>query len=189
MSKTSKTILYGLFDDDDVLLKAVGNARAEGLKIWNCFTPFPVHGLDHAMGIKETRLHTAGFVFGLTGLSLVLTFMIWINTSNYPINFGGKPLLTLPTYVPIGFEVTVLFASVGMVLLYCFINRLAPGMEPVILDERTTSYLFLMGFEIDETTTEERKQEVRKLLEANGAVEIHEKEIEEEEEDLIRQIF
>jgi hypothetical protein len=188
-SLQSKNIIYGLFEDEEILIKAVKNARAEGLKVWNCFTPFPVHGLDHAMGLKETRLHTAGFVFGLTGLVGILTFMIWINTTNYPINFGGKPLLTVPTYVPIGFEVTVLFASVGMFLLYCYINRLAPGAEPEILDERTTSHLFLMGFEIDESTPAEQIAEVKRVLEENGAVEIHEKRIDEPEDNVVRQIF
>ena len=116
MSRQSKRIVYGLYEDEEILLKAVKNARAEGLKIWNCFTPFPVHGLDHAMGIKETRLHTAGFVFGATGTLTALTFMSWVNTINYQINFGGKPNLSLPAFIPITFELTVLFASVGMVL-------------------------------------------------------------------------
>jgi hypothetical protein len=189
MSNESKHILYGLFEDEEILIKAVNNARAEGLKIWNCYTPFPVHGLDHAMGIKDTRLHTAGFVFGATGILTALSFMIWVNTSNYPINFGGKPLLSIPSYIPITFELTVLFASVGMVLLYCFINRLAPGMDPDIIDERTTSYMFLMGFEIDETTSSERIAQVKEVLNKNGAVEIGEKTINDPEDNVIRQIF
>jgi hypothetical protein len=188
-SLPSKRILYGLFEDEEILLKAVKNARSEGLTIWNCFTPFPVHGLDHAMGIKDTRLHTAGFLFGATGTTVALTFMIWVNAYNYPINFGGKPLISLPSYIPITFELTVLFASVGMVLLYLFINRLAPGMEQPILDPRTTSYLFLMGFEIDDSTTPEQIADVRRVLDENGAVEIAEKTIEEETDGVIRQIF
>jgi len=188
-SKHSKRILYGLYEDEEILLKAVKSARAEGLSIWNCLTPFPVHGLDHAMGIKDTRLHTAGFVFGATGTITALTFMSWVNTVSYPINFGGKPNLSLPSFIPITFELTVLFASFGMVLLYLFINRLAPGMEPDILDPRTTSHMFLMGFEIDETASEGQISDVRRVLQETGAVEIAEKNIEEEEEGVIRQIF
>ena len=190
MSKLpTKRILYGLYEDEEILLKAVKSARAEGLQIWNCFTPFPVHGLEHAMGIKDTRLHTAGFLFGATGTTVALSFMIWVNSVNYPINFGGKPLISLPSYIPITFELTVLFASVGMVLLYLYINRLAPGMEHAILDPRTTSHLFLMGFEIDDSTTDAQIADVRRVLEENGAVEIAEKTIEDEEDGLIRQIF
>jgi hypothetical protein len=189
MSRQSKRIVYGLYEDEEILLKAVKNARAEGLKIWNCFTPFPVHGLDHAMGIKETRLHTAGFVFGATGTLTALTFMSWVNTINYQINFGGKPNLSLPAFIPITFELTVLFASVGMVLLYLYINRLAPGMKPEILDPRTTSYLFLMGFEMDESTNQNQIDDVRRVLQDTGAVEIAEKVIEDDQDGAIRQIF
>ena len=189
MSKQSKRILYGLYEDEEILLKAVKRARAEGLKIWNCFTPFPVHGLDHAMGIKDTRLHTAGFVFGATGTLTALIFMTWVNTVSYPINFGGKPEFSLPAFIPITFELTVLFASVGMVLLYLHINRLAPGMEPDILDPRITSHLFAMGFEIDDSTTEEQVEEVRRVLRESGAAEVAEKTIQDEEDDVVRQIF
>lgn len=189
MSSQSKRIVYGLYDDEETLLKAVKSARAEGLKIWNCFTPFPVHGLDHAMGIKDTRLHTAGFVFGATGTLTALTFMSWVNTINYPINFGGKPNLSLPAFIPITFELTVLFASVGMVLLYLYINRLAPGIKPEILDPRTTSYLFLMGFEMDPGTEQGQVDDVHRVLRETGAIEIAEKNIEEEADGVIRQIF
>jgi hypothetical protein len=186
---SNKRIFYGLFEDEEILLKAVKNVRAEGLRIWDAFTPFPVHGLDEAMGIKPTRLHTAGFAFGATGTLTALAFMSWINVSNYPINFGGKPLLTIPSYVPITFEVTVLFASVGMVLLYFYINRLAPGWKPEILDERTTSHLFSLCFEIDESSAESQISELKRVLEANGAVEFGEKSIQAEEENILQQIF
>ncbi len=189
MSSPSKRILYGLYEDEEILLKAVKRARAEGLQIWNCFTPFPVHGLDHAMGLKDTRIHTAGFAFGATGTLIALTFMAWVNTVNYPINFGGKPNLSLPAYVPITFELTVLLASVGMVTLYLYINRLAPGAKPDILDPRTTSHLFLMGFEMDESATAAQLEDVRRVLSETGAVEIAEKTIEDPEDGAIRQIF
>ncbi len=189
MSKQSKRILYGLYEDEEILLQAVKSARAEGLKIWNCFTPFPVHGLDHAMGIKDTRIHTAGFVFGATGTLTALSFMAWVNTINYPIIFGGKPNLSIPSYIPITFEVTVLFASVGMVLLYLYINRLAPGMKPEILDPRTTSYLFLMGFEIDDSSSSAQVDDVRRVLRETGAIEIAEKTIDDHQDGTIRQIF
>lgn len=71
----------------------------------------------------------------------------------------------------------MLFASVGMFLTYLYLNRLAPGVKPEIVDERTTSHLFAMTFEIDDHTSSEKKDEIRKVLTASGAVEVHEKEL------------
>lgn len=172
----AKKIVYGLYDDEEILISAVKKVRAEGLKIDDCYTPFPVHGLDDAMGLRMTRLHSAGYVFGATGTLTALSFILWITTNNYKINYGGKPYLSLPAWIPITFELTVLFASVGMFLTYLYLNRLAPGVKPDIVDERTTSHMFAMTFEIDEHTTDAKKEEIKKVLSASGAVEIHEKE-------------
>ncbi len=176
---SAKKVLFGLFDDEEVLLKAVKGVRAEGMKITDVFTPFPVHGLDEAMGLRMTKLHTAGFVFGATGTLTALAFITWISTVNYPINYGGKPYFSLPAWIPITFELTVLFSAVGMTLTYLYLNRLAPGQEPKVLDERITSHMFAMTFEVDEHTSEEKKEEIRNLLKGQGAVEIHEKDLEE----------
>ncbi len=81
----------------------------------------------------------------------------------------------MPAWIPITFELTVLFAAVGMTLTYLYLNRLAPGIKPQIIDERITSYLFAMTFEIEDNTPEEKKEEIRRVLRNNGAVEIHEK--------------
>ena len=140
-------------------------------------TPFPVHGLDEAMGLRMTKLHSAGFLFGATGTLTALGFITWISTVNYPINYGGKPYFSLPAWIPITFELTVLFAAVGMTLTYLYLNRLAPGIKHRILDERITSHMFAMSFEIDADTSDARKAEIRKALEANGAVEIHEQDL------------
>lgn len=172
----NKKIIYGLYEDETVLIDAVKTVRAEGMKIDDCYTPFPVHGLDDAMGLRHTKLHSAGFVFGATGTLTALTFILWITTNNYPVNYGGKPFLSLPAWIPITFELTVLFASVGMFLTYLYLNRLAPGVKPDIVDERTTSHLFAMTFEVDDHTTDQRKEEIKRVLAASGAVEIHEKE-------------
>jgi Protein of unknown function (DUF3341) len=174
---SAKKVLFGLFNDEEILLKAVKGVRAEGLKITDVFTPFPVHGLDDALGLRMTKLHSAGFVFGATGTLTALGFITWISTMNYPINYGGKPYFSLPAWIPITFELTVLFAAVGMTLTYLYLNRLAPGMKPQVLDDRISSHMFAMTFEIDATASEEKKAEIRRVLQQNGAVEIHEKEL------------
>ncbi len=85
-----KKFVVGCFDDEKVLFPAVSKVRKAGYKIHDVYTPFPVHGLDHAMGLRETSLHTAGFIYGLTGTTTAVTFMSWVFTKDWPVNIGGK---------------------------------------------------------------------------------------------------
>lgn len=170
----NKRYILGVFDDDEVLLSAVRKIRSAGTEISDVYTPFPVHGLDHEMGLKNTRLHTAGFIFGGTGLFLMLLYIFWISTDNYPIVFGGKPFFAFPAYVPVLFEVTVLSAAVGMVIVYFIRNKLNPLRQTPVLDKRITNDKFVISFEVDERT-EIEVIEIKELLTQSGASEVNEK--------------
>ena len=176
MSDTKK-YLVGMFDDDDVLLHAVKDVRKSGYERTDVFTPFPVHGLEHAMGLEPTRLHTAGFFFGATGLTVALSMIAFINIFNYPTNFGGKPFFGLLAYVPISFEHTVLYAAIGMTVSFYYLCKLWPGKQPKIIDERTTDHLFAMTFELDATKDAGYISAVTELLKKEGAIEVYQKEV------------
>ena len=77
------------------------------------YTPFPIHGLDRAMGLRETSLHTAGFIYAIIGTTTALSFMTWVFTKDWPLNIGGKPHFALPAWIPITFELTVLCSCSG----------------------------------------------------------------------------
>src|ERR1700753_1241162 len=109
-----KKFVVGCFDDEEVLFTAVKNVRKAGYKLHDVYTPMPIHGLDHAMGLRETSLHTAGFIYGITGTTTALGCIGWIIVQHCPWNIGGKPHFALPAWMPIAFELTVLFAAVGM---------------------------------------------------------------------------
>ncbi|HMU98842.1 MAG TPA: DUF3341 domain-containing protein [Chitinophagales bacterium] len=173
MSNTKK-YLVGMFDDDDVLLHAIKNIRKEGFKITDCFTPFPVHGIESAMSIEPTRLHTAGFMFGATGMSVALGVITFINAFDYPTIFGGKPYWALMAYVPIVFEHTVLYSAVGMVIAFYYLCKLYPGKKPIIIDERTTDHLFALTFEMDGS---QDTAAISDLLKKEGAIEVYQKEV------------
>lgn len=179
MSKEKKYIV-GIFLDEEILMPAVKNVRQSGLKIYDVFTPFPVHGLEDVMGLRGSKLHTLGFVAGATGAISALAFMVWINVSSYPINFGGKPFFTLPSYIPITFEATVLFASVSMVIGFLARCGLYPGAENRIFDERTTDDKFAMVFEVDKNGSETEVNRIIGVLNKNGAVEVNIKDFGEE---------
>jgi len=148
MANGNTEVLYGLYDDEEILLKAVKKAQADHLDIMDVFTPFPVHGLDHAMHLSESRLHVAGFVFGALGTLTAFLFMTWVFTRDWPIIFGGKPYFSAPAFIPITFELTVLFASIGMVVAYYTVNGQAPGITKPMLDDRITDDKFCMAFDV-----------------------------------------
>ncbi len=118
MRQYHKEVIYGIYNDEEILLRAVRKAKADHLEIMDVFTPFPVHGLDQAMGLEESRLHHAGFVYGLIGCLTAFLGMTWIFTSDWPIIFGGKPYWPVPSFIPITFEMTVLFSAWGMTITF-----------------------------------------------------------------------
>lgn len=171
--------IVGLYDDEEVLLKAVQSVKSKGLDIHEVVTPFPVHGLDDALGLKDSRLHSVGFVAGLTGLILGLSYITWITVLNYPTNIGGKPFFSFPSFVPILFEVTILSASVTMVVAFFIRSGLSIFASPKIYDERTTDDLFGMAIQVTEETTEDDINKINAALQETGVVEIKDRDFDE----------
>lgn len=170
-----KKFVVGSFEDEKVLFPAVKNVRKQGYKIHDVYTPYPVHGLDAALGLRETSLHTVGFIFGLLGTLTALGGMGWIFAVDWPLNIGGKPHFPLPAFIPITFELTVLFSGVGMVLTYCFLNQMMPGVKKHHFSPRATDDAFVMAIELTERSNEE---EIREYLAGTGAIEINTQEAE-----------
>nr|MBS0037385.1 DUF3341 domain-containing protein [Saprospiraceae bacterium] len=171
-----KNVLFGLYDDDEILVDAVKEARNQKLDIMDVFTPFPVHGLDPALGLSESRLHIAGFVFGLIGAITAMGFMSWISVSDWPIIYGGKPYWAVLSFIPITFELTVLFSAVGMVIVFLTICGLGPGVTEKVLDLRITDDKFCLAFDVSKME-EEEQSELKKFFEQTGASEINTKTI------------
>jgi len=164
-----KKYVVACFDDEEVLFPAVKRVRNAGYKIQDVYTPFPVHGLDHALGMRETSLHTAGFIYGITGTTTAVSCMGWIFTHDWPMNIGGKPNFALPAFIPITFELTVLFASVGMVMTFCYLCQLAPFVKKHHFHPRATDDLFVMVIECTERTNVE---DLKAFMSKSGAVEV-----------------
>lgn len=164
-----KKFITGNFYDEAVLFPAVKKVRRAGYKIHEVFTPFPIHGLDKAMGLRDTGLHTAGFIYGITGTCTALGFITWALTIDWAIHFGGKPFFSLPAWIPITFELTVLFDSVGMVLTFCYLCQLAPFVKKDHFNLRSTDDTFVLVLECNDKTNE---QEVIGFLTNAGAKEV-----------------
>src|SRR5690606_34853430 len=143
----NKQILFGLYDDEQVLMDAVKEARSEHLDILDVYTPFPVHGLDPILGLAESRLHIVGFLFGCVGALTAFLGMTWIFTDEWPMIIGGKPYWAVPAFIPITFEITVLFASIGMVVVFYAVNGLTPRTHTEVLHPRITDDKFEIAFD------------------------------------------
>lgn len=178
MSLRNKNVLYGLYDDDEVMLKAVKKAKSDHLEILDVFTPFPVHGLDPALGLEESRLHISGFVYGALGTLTAFLFMTWVFTRDWPIIFGGKPYWSVPAFIPITFELTVLFASVGMVVTFYTICGMAPGVTNPTLDDRITDDKFCIAFDAT-NASEDEVDRLKGFLTETGASEVNSKSFEQ----------
>lgn len=165
-----KKFVVSCYQDEAVLFPAVSKVLDSGYKLHDVYTPFPVHGLDEALGHKPTDLHIAGFCYGITGTATALGFMSWIFTSDWPINYGGKPYFALPAFIPITFELTVLFSVVGMVLTYCYLNQIMPGVKKHVFHPRQTDDTFVMAVEITDPAAE---LEIIDFMKTTGAGEIN----------------
>lgn len=171
-------IVYGVYSDDEVLLKAVKHIRAKNITIKEVYTPFPVHGLDKAVGEKRTRMGIVSYLMGTTGLGLGLLMTWYMMIQDWPVNIGGKPNFTyqanVPAFVPVLFELTVFCAAHGMVLTFFLRSKLIPGLKNRNPFPETTNHKF--AIEIDPENNISR-DELHQLLRESGADQIKEKDI------------
>jgi hypothetical protein len=165
-----KKFVVGCFDEEEAVFDAVKKVRKSGYKIHDVYTPLPVHGLDRAMGLRDTSIHTAGFIYGITGTTIALSCISWIFTKDWPLNIGGKPHFALPAWVPIMFEFTVLCAAVGMVLTFCYLCQLAPFVKKHHFHPRATDDKMVMVIEV---TPKNNESEISGLLNSLGATEVN----------------
>lgn len=169
----SKVVIHAIFDDEEPLMASVKSLRSNGISIKDAFTPFPVHGLDSAIGVPRTRIAICAFIYGITGTCLATLMMWYMMVHDWPTDVGGKPsfsyYMNVPAFIPITFESTVLCAAHGMVITFYLRCWMLPGVKAKNPDPRTTDDKFLMVIE----TKEENKMNVEAMLKSTGASEIH----------------
>ena len=154
-----------------MLLSAIRTIRSEKYHIEEVYTPFPVHGLDKAMGLEETRIAIMSFIYGCIGLSVAVLMMNFIMIEDWPQNIGGKPsfsyLENMPAFVPIMFEMTVFFAAHLMVITFYMRSRLWPFKKAENPNPLTTDDKFLVELGIHGNV-----KELEKLLKKSGAIDV-----------------
>ena len=164
-------ILHAVYDDDDKLLDAVKKIKAANYEIEEVYTPFPVHGLDKAMGLKESRLAITAFIYGCVGFCFAIWMMNHIMILDWPQNIGGKPSFSfienMPSFVPIMFELTVYFSAHLMVITFYLRSKLWPfkKAENPIPETTDDKFLIVMEFSGDE-------KDLKKLIQGTDVLDI-----------------
>ncbi len=167
----STKVLHVLYNDDDVLMDAVKATREAHHHIEEVYTPFPVHGLDKALGLAPTRLAICSFLYGLCGLGFATFMLNYIMIQDWPQDIGGKPsfsfIQNMPAFIPVMFEMTVFFAAHLMVITFYMRSKLWPFKKAENPDVRTTDDHFLM-----EVALKGDEDEAVTFFKNTGAVEV-----------------
>lgn len=141
MAKLKPPVVIGFFEEPEALLTAAAAARDKGFKFLDAYAPYPVHGLDKALGLRYSWIPYVTLVMGLLGAGLIYLYMYWTTVIDWPVNIGGKPLHSWPAFVPITFEGGVLLGGVSTFLALLIACGL-PKRKPFIIDRYLTDNRF-----------------------------------------------
>ncbi len=169
----SQRLLIATFRREHDVLAATRAAREARLKVVDVFAPYAVHGLDEAMGLQPSRLPWVCLALALFGAGFKVWFEFWTTAVDWPLNVGGKPWNSLPAFVPITFEVMVLFAGLSTVFAFVLVSGLRPWKRPRLVTPRVTNDEFAIV--IEETDAQFDPEKVRRMLGRYNAVNVEER--------------
>jgi len=155
----NRRYLVATFESETDAVRATAEAHRNGFNIVDVFTPYPVHGMDRAMGLRPSFLTWVCFACGMIGAVGTLVFQHWSNAVDWPIDVGGKPWNSLPAEIPVGFAMMVLLAGFGAVFAFLAACRLFPGAKPKCLVPGVTDDRFALVVEEEEASTDGQRFE------------------------------
>jgi len=171
MNGTSK--IHGImaeFTTPAAAIHAAEKVRDAGFRKWDVFTPFPVHGMDKAMGLKNSRVGWFSFIGGVTGYTTGMLMIWWMNAVDYKIVIGGKPMFSPFGAFPPSYELTILLGAFGAIGGMLFLNRLPRLHHPLLKNRRFALATHDRYFVVIETADPKFNEvETRKMLEAAGS--------------------
>ena len=175
----SDKVIFATYTDEEVLKDGAKKLVSKGIKINEVFSPFPIHGIDPIIGIKNTRLGIMAFLYGLTGLTLATVGMRYMMIVDWPMNIGGKPnfsyMENMLAFIPITFEFTVLCAAHGMAITYLLKNKTLPGMPAQNPYPSTTDDRFVIEIRVSENANY-TSEDIQNLVKETGIEGFEEKE-------------
>jgi hypothetical protein len=167
--------LVATYAEPAALVDAVTKVRARGFKIYDVYTPCPVHGLEEAMGLRRSRLGFVTFAAGAVGLLAAMSFQFYAAVFDWTLNVGGKPNNSTLAFVPITFEITILFAGLATAKLFLLRSGLFPGAPARLAGPRVTDDQFAIALRWRSTVFD--TGEARRILYESGAIDIRQAEM------------
>ncbi len=164
--------LMGVFKEENQILAVTQACRERGYEIVDVYSPYPVHGIDRAMGVGPSRITWVCFLLGVLGAGSMLWFQIWASAVDWPANVGGKPLNSFPAFIPVAFESAILAAGIGTIITLLVRSRLFPWVQPKLTHPRVTNDHFVLA--IRQTDADLDPGMAERLLRQHGAIEVQE---------------
>lgn len=161
--------IAGIFDDEHALLAAAKKAYSLGHRRFETLSPFPIHGMDDAMGLERSPVPWFSFIFGSLGCIFGLGIQWWMSAVSWPLNVGGKPMFSLPAFIPVTFELTVLFSALCTIAGMLWLCDL-PKVDPPIMHPDLTSHKFALFIPVNDHGYDESK--AKEFFKSMGATEI-----------------
>ena len=168
--KKEASYISAYYSDEEDLIQGIKQLKQQNVKILDVLTPFPVHGLDKLLGFRRSWIPRVGFIGGAIGAACGFVFQTWVFTSAYPLNIGGKPYFAVPSFIPVTFECTVLFAAFAMVFAFLFKSKLGLGARNKIYDLRITDDRFVIVADIDDLNQEEINSTAKKVTDSGAEI-------------------
>jgi len=170
-----RTNIIGIYEDEDVVLKAVDKLQENGVKVADVMSPFPIHGIFERLKLK-TRLPLATFLYGFFAVIVVFAFLYWTSVVSYPLKFGGKPLNTL-SFIIIIFVLTINIGTLFTFLTYFAREKLYPGKEVTLPVPETTNDKFAIVVSKTDDMSDVDIKNINNIMKESGAVEIKESDV------------
>jgi len=166
-------VLIAVFDDSTKLIECTKSLVENGYEISDVYSPFAIHGINKLLGIKRSRLTVVAFVFAMLGIVISLCLMIYAGVFDWQMNIGGKPVMALPSFIPITFELSILSIPFGMLGAFFIVNRMFWGKNADIIDLRISDDRFAIA--VKTASHQINYSELENLLIHHGAIETKEK--------------
>jgi len=170
----SQSIIVGIFDEENTLLKGIHKLQEEGFKVLDVISPYPVHGVFKALKTKS-NIPLLGFIYGLSAFFLTWYFLYWANVISYPLTFGGKPHNATPSFIIIIFVMVINLTGFLSFITLLGKTKMYPGKKVTLADVRGLDDKFVVVVEKDQKMTYDKLDLVKNLMTESGASEVNEK--------------
>jgi len=171
-----KAYKIGIYDDEEMFISSIKSLQHKEFKIYDVFTPYPVHEVFHLLKLKS-RLPTAAYFFGLFAIIAVLAFLYYTSVINWPIVYGGKPFNSFPSFIVVTIVITIFTVTIASLAAFSARSKLIPGRDNTIFDHRATDDKFVIVVNTD-TLDDSGSDQIEALMKEQGAVEVLDKEFE-----------